>query len=114
MRVRSLQFQLLALYFLFALPVALAGIGFDHIGADRLKDQVTRADAALASALAFEVRTSLQSALATVNRFAQLPYVQVLDRQKLEQTFRASVSPQEDKTIFFLWRQNDQFTKYTL
>src|SRR5258707_8022411 len=101
----SLQFQLLTLYLLFAIPVTVAGAIFDRIGAERLKDQVASADLALANALALQTRASLQSALDDVNRFARLPYVQVLNRQTLEGTFRAAVSQQESKTVFFLWWQ---------
>src|SRR5579859_7151098 len=109
----SLQIQLLVLYLVFAIPVTVVGAIFDRVGAERLRDQVTSADLALANALALQTRASLQSALDAVERFASLPYVQVLDRQKLEDIFRAAVSQQESKTIFFLWWQGHSFTYYT-
>jgi PAS domain S-box-containing protein len=72
---RDLGVQLLAVYLLFVLPVAVAGLGFDAYSGSRMRSDVEAADLALARAIALETDARIADAFFTVEQLAQNPAV---------------------------------------
>jgi PAS domain S-box-containing protein len=84
---RDLGVQLLAVYLLFVLPVAIAGLAFDAYSGARMRSDVEAADLALARAIALETDARIADAFFTVEQLAQNPAVVSASPTRMEAIF---------------------------
>lgn len=71
----DLGVQLLALYSLFVIPIVIGALFFDQVAGERLRKEIMGSDLALASAIAQETNTIIESALIAADQLSQYPAV---------------------------------------
>ncbi|HET7009953.1 MAG TPA: ATP-binding protein [Anaerolineales bacterium] len=98
---RDLGVQLLAVYLLFVLPVAIAGLAFDIYSSSRLRSDVEAADLALARAIALETDARIADAFFTVRQLADDPGVRQASPPLMERTFADVALARPDVNLIY-------------